>query len=114
MAGVKGRSGGPRKGAGRKPKSKAPEVAQDAPEIHEAKDMLDMLQKIALGRINATPIQLRAAIAAVQYTHPKKGEGGKKEAKGKAAEAAGGGKFAPASGPRLVALDGKKVAGGRG
>ncbi|WP_321866750.1 hypothetical protein [Paraburkholderia tropica] len=42
--------------------------------------MLQLLQDIALGRVDATLIQVRAAVAAVQYTHVKKGEGGKKDA----------------------------------
>ena len=55
----------------------------------EADNMLDMLQKVALGHVEATALQVRAAIAAVQYTHAKKGEGGKKDAKQEAAEKAG-------------------------
>lgn len=105
MAGVKGRSGGPRKnaggarpGAGRKPKQKAP----PAP-IADC-DMLQLLQDIALGKVEASQVQVRAAIAAVQYTHPKVGEGGKKQQRaadaGKVAE--GGGRFAPRTPPRLV------------
>ena len=106
MAGVKGRSGGPRKnaggarpGAGRKPK---------APTKVEARDMLELLQDIALGKVEASPTQVRAAIAAVQYTHPKVGEGGKKERRQKEAERVGQ-RFAPAAPPRLVAVGGKKV-----
>jgi hypothetical protein len=41
--------------------------------------MLQLLQDIALGRVPATALQVRAAIAAVQYTHTKKADGGKKE-----------------------------------
>lgn len=104
MAGVKGRSGGARPnsggarpGAGRKPKAK-PEVV----EIPE-RDMLSLLQDIALGRVEASTTQVRAAIAAVQYTHAKKGEGGKKDDAADRAKAAAGGKFGPRQGPRLVA-----------
>lgn len=100
MAGVKGRSGGPRKnsggarlGAGRKPKPKTPTTL-----IEGGTDMLTLLQDVALGRIEASTIQVRAAIAAVQYTHTKKGDGGKKEEQaGKAAKAAS--KFAPSKAP---------------
>lgn len=107
MAGKPGRSGsgGARPGAGRKPKPKEP-----APEpvlIAGDCDMLELLQRVALGLVEATPIQVRAAIAAVQYTHVKKGEGGKKDAKDAAAKEAGQGRFAPASGPRLVVNNGK-------
>lgn len=132
MAGVKGRSGGPRKnaggarpGAGRKKKPSAPkksanealsavEVGLDAQahggklkrskartaEISE-RDMLTLLKDIALGRVPANNIQVRAAIAAVQYTHIKKGEGGKKDAKNDAAEKVAG-RFGPRQPPRLV------------
>lgn len=103
MAGVKGKSGGPRvnsggarPGAGRPPKA-APELV----EIPE-RDMLTLLQDVALGRVEASVIQVRAAIAAVQYTHAKKGEGGKKEEKENAAKTAGRGKFAPAAAPLRV------------
>lgn len=110
MAGVKGRSGGARPnaggaraGAGRKPKP-PPEIIQ-IPET----DMLSLLKDIALGRVEASPIQVRAAIAAVQYTHMKKGDGGKKEEVADAAKKVAGGKFAPTAPPKLVAAGGKKV-----
>lgn len=96
MAGVKGRSGGKRPGAGRKPKPK-PET-----QVVEAEDMLDMLQKVALGHVEATPLQVRAAIAAVQYTHVKTGDGGKKDKQKEAADGAVSGKFAPAAPPKLA------------
>lgn len=135
MAGVKGKSGGARPnsggarpGAGRKKKVE-PEsanssavsvefeaqphggalkreraVAVPAPEM----DMLALLTKIALGQLDASPIQVRAAIAAVQYTHVKKAEGGKKDGKQKAAEEAAG-KFNRQAPPKLVAANGKQV-----
>lgn len=112
MAGVKGRSGGARPGAGRKPKPKPPAVVPVEPQIAArmtvaekrekadekpaatTTDMLQFLQDVALGRIEAKPMQVRAAIAAVQYTHAKKGEGGKKEAAAsKAKEVAAGSRF---------------------
>lgn len=104
MAGVKGKSGGPRKnaggarpGAGRKPKEKAP------PPLIEGDDTLKLLQDIAFGRVpDATNIQVRAAIAAVQYTHTKKGEGGKRDEVAEAAKKAAAGKYGARSGPRLV------------
>lgn len=115
MAGVKGKSGGPRKnaggarpGAGRKPKNteltSAGGVQEDIePQAHggalkrsrsepipaDDMDMLRYLQDVALGVIESTPLQVRAAIAAVQYTHAKKGEGGKKDEQAQAAKAAG-------------------------
>lgn len=103
MAGVKGRSGGARPnsggarpGAGRKPKPKAPPVVAPADV-----DMLEFLQGVALGRIEATPIQVRAAVAAVQYTHTKTGDGGKKDGQAEAAKKAAS-KFAAAAPPKLV------------
>lgn len=103
MAGVKGRSGGARPGAGRKPKPRTPPV-----EISE-RDMLTLLQDVALGRVEATALQVRAAIAAVQYTHTKKGDGGKKDEAAEKSKKAAGGKFAPAAPPKLVAAGGKAV-----
>lgn len=100
MAGVKGKSGGARPGAGRKPKPKPEPVPLGG------LDMLEMLQQVALGYVDATPLQVRAAIAAVQYTHAKKGEGGKKEEKQDAAN-----KVASKFGARPAPL---KVVGGRG
>lgn len=92
--------GGKRAGAGRKPKPKEP------PPIHGDRDMLTLLQDVALGRVQATALQVRAAIAAVQYTHTKKHDGGKKdEAAGKANEAAKG-RFAAAAPPRLMSRNG--------
>lgn len=107
MAGVKGRSGGARPGAGRPRKTPAVEQ-QKAPTPVEATDMLDMLKKVALGQVEATALQVRAAIAAVQYTHIKAGDGGKKEAQQEAAEKVAS-RFAPAPPPRLVASGGKKL-----
>lgn len=71
MAGTKGRSGGARPGAGRPRKPPQP------PFKIEPCDMLTLLQNVALGVVEATPIQVRAAIAAVQYTHVKNADGGK-------------------------------------
>lgn len=116
MAGVKGKSGGARpgtggarpnsggvrSGAGRKKKSAPNAAAVAAPITEEPKDMLALLQDVALGRIEATQIQVRAAIAAVQYTHVKKGDGGKKDELADKAKRAGSGKFAPATAPKLV------------
>lgn len=102
MAGKPGKSGGARPGAGRKPKPKP-----ETPRLPDT-DMLTMLQDVALGRIEATALQVRAAIAAVQYTHAKK-EGGKKDEAAEKAKAAGAGKFGQAAAPRLAASGGKKV-----
>lgn len=107
MAGVKGMkgSGGSRPGAGRKPKEKT--VAEQPP-MHGDTDMLSLLQDVALGRVDATPLQVRAAIAAVQYTHTKKSDGGKKEEAQERAEQAAS-KFRRSAPPKLVASGGQKV-----
>jgi phage terminase small subunit len=112
MAGVKGRSGGPRKnaggkreGAGRKPAPKVPPV----PVVTDNRDTLQLLKDIAFGLIDANATQVRAAIAAVQYEHAKKGDGGKKDERQDAAKAAAN-RFAPAPAPpRLAAVGGKPV-----
>lgn len=53
--------GGKRTGAGRKP---VPSVS-----VEGAPDMLALLQDIALGKVDASPNQVKAAIAAIRYTH---------------------------------------------
>lgn len=60
--------------------------------------MLKLLQDVALGLIDVTPTQLRAAIAAVQYTHTKRGDGGIKDERADKAKKAAG-KFAAALPP---------------
>ena len=112
MAGQPGRSGGPRKnaggarpGAGRPKKEKQP---TPPPPVLPDTDMLTMLQNVALGKVEATALQVRAAIAAVQYTHTKKGDGGKKEEAQERAEQAAS-KFRRSAPPKLVAAGGQKV-----
>lgn len=107
MAGVKGRSGGARPNAGRKKDpQKAAEAAKPPVTCPDGVDMLEFLQQVARGLIDAKPTQVRAAIAAVQYTHVKKGDTGKKEERQKAAEGAAS-KFAPAPPPLAVIRGGK-------
>jgi len=103
MAGIKGKSGGPRKNAGGarpgagRPKKKEKKSANEISE----RDMLQLLQDIALGRVEATHIQVRAAIAAVQYTHAKKAEGSKKEEEKRRAAAVAS-KYSRSPPPKLV------------
>lgn len=124
MAGVKGKSGGPRKnsggarpGAGRKPKEKPVEkssntrakpavVVPPEPPTNES-DTLKLLQDIAFGRIAASTLQVRAAIAAVQYTHTKRGDGGKKEDVADKAKKAAGGRFGPRKPPLALVNSGR-------
>ncbi|WP_201451440.1 hypothetical protein [Hydrogenophaga sp. BPS33] len=63
--------------------------------------MLSLLQNVALGVVNASPTQVRAAIAAVQYTHVKKADGGKKADRQAKAERSSG-RFKASTPPRLV------------
>ena len=110
MAGVKGKSGGARKGtggaragAGRK-KSAITVESTKGPILLSGCDMLTLLQDIALGRVDASPNQVRAAIAAVQYTYLKKGEGGKKDEQVDAAKQVMKGRFAPGKPPTLATV----------
>lgn len=65
-------------------------------------DMLQLLQDIALGKVPASATQVRAAVAAVQYTHHKLGEGGKKDAAKKQAQQMADEGFAPRRPPPLA------------
>lgn len=113
MAGIKGMKGGggSRPGAGRKKKQAAHDDCKiGAPVVVEGDvDMLQLLQDVALGRTEATALQVRAAIAAVQYTHTKRSDGGKKEEREEMAKKAAGGKFSASAPPKLVAAGGKKL-----
>lgn len=122
-------AGGARVGAGRKPKSSAKsangEISKSAnggtssvtiemetqphggalkrskaePAAISDRDMLQLLKDIALGRVDASNTQVRAAIAAVQYTHAKKAEGSKREEDEEKAQDAAGGEFGLRRGP---------------
>lgn len=126
--GARPNSGGARQGAGRKKKASiksANESAKESanglaisvelepqphggalkreravPVVAPETDMLSLLTMIALGQLEASPVQVRAAIAAVQYTHVKKGDVGKKESNSIAArEASATGKYRSSAPP---------------
>jgi phage terminase small subunit len=97
MAGVKGRSGGARPGAGR-PKKPVEKLAI------ETDDPLKFLIGVMQDGDQDPKLRVRAAIAAAQYTHAKKGEGGKKDERADAAKKAGAGKFAPTAPPKLTVV----------
>jgi phage terminase small subunit len=137
MAGVKGKSGGPRKnaggarpGAGRKPKAKAGQSANSAgpratveleaqphggalkrshaPEVDPAEALMDGTKREPLDFLElvlntpGAPLKdrIRAAIAAAQYRHTKRGDGGKKdETADKAKKAASSNRFRAAAAP---------------
>lgn len=98
MTAPKGTHGGARAGAGRKLKPIAVVLPPTDP-VPQGQDMLRFLQDVALGRIEANATQVRAAVAAVQYTHAKRGEGGKKDEQADRAKKAASGKFAAAAPP---------------
>jgi len=103
MAGVKGRSGGARPGAGRKkaePVAVAPEVAKVVD--GEPLDPRPTLELIALGHMEVSPLQMKALLALLPYTNTKMGEGGKKDAKADLAKKVGAGKFGAAPAPLRV------------
>lgn len=74
--------GGKRPGAGRpKGTTKKPQQVPD-----DGITMLELLRKIALGEVDASPNQLKAAIAAAGYETAKPSEIGKKQAAQEEAE----------------------------
>lgn len=87
MAGVKGRSGGARAGAGRKPKQ---------PAVNGHGDPLDFLQAVWTGEVEATVAQVRAATAALPFKHRKLGEG---KGAGTQPDAPPSGRYKTRSGP---------------
>ena len=95
MAGKPGRSGGARPGAGRKP---APPVIKEVP---EKDDPLAFLLGVMKDDAVDLKERVRCAIAAAQYVHTKRHDGGKKDEVAEKAEKAGS-KFKPAAPPRLV------------
>ena len=100
MAGVKGRSGGARPGAGRKRVPSvviAPEVAKAV--AGEPLDPRPTLELVALGHMEVSPQQFKALTALLPYVHTKKGDGGKKDETADRAKQAAGGKFRAAPAP---------------
>jgi len=104
MAGVKGRSGGARPGAGRprkEPAVLALSTIYDEPDKFLKAVMNDPGTEAKL-RVDAAKALLSAQVRRAE-------NGGKKEAKAAAAKAAGGGKFASSEPPKLAAAGGKRV-----
>lgn len=97
--------GGFRPGAGRpKEGGKAPAKKRPVAESAAASDdPVAFLVRLMNDVSEDVRVRADAAKALLPYKHAKKGEGGKKDARDDAAKkVAGGGKFAPAQGPRLV------------
>lgn len=103
MAGVKGRSGGARPGAGRKPKE-PPILALAATYDDPAK----FLRAVMNDSGSEAKLRVDAAKALMPFVHQKLGEGGKKEQKQAEANKVAS-RFATAAPPKLVAAGGKKV-----
>ncbi len=122
MAGVKGRSGGARPnsggrrpGAGRKPKlspmdlvTQAAQAAGPAP-LPKTDEPLTFLLAVQNNEAVDVKTRVRAAIAAAQYLHTKRHDGGKKEEAAGRAKKAAAGKFGAAPPPKLAAVNGKPV-----
>lgn len=121
MAGVKGRSGGPRAnsggaransggarpGAGRKPAPKTHDLATPQPsapaEPVVIEDPLEWLRAAMKNPLLDDKLRIDAAKALLPFVHTKKGEGGKKDEVLDAAKKAGKGRFAAAPAPlRMV------------
>lgn len=110
MAGVKGRSGGyrenatggARKGAGRKPKTAPITPEQDETAdigAQQRKDALQFLEDVVNDPKAPLQQRVRAAIAAAQYRHTKKHDGGKRDDATERAKKAAAGKYAPSRTP---------------
>ena len=98
MAGTKGKSGGARRNSGgARPGAGRP---RKPPAHSTTRDPLEFLLDVMQSRVDANANQVRAAIAAIQYMHRKKGDGKKEEAADAARKAASG-KFAPSAPPKL-------------
>ena len=89
--------GGARPGAGRKPKEVKPITVMCA-----EKDPKEFLIAIMMDQEADPKARIDAAKSLMPYTHVKLGEGGKKDEKARAAQAAGAGKFAAAPPPKLA------------
>ena len=93
MAGQPGRSGGKRPGAGRKP-APPPDLS-----VGQTDDALQFLLAVMNDPEAPLAHRVRSAVAAVQYQHTKRGDGGKKDEAADKAKKAAGGKFGPAKPP---------------
>lgn len=68
------------------------------------RDPLEFLEAVMNDPRASLKERIRAGIAAAQYRHAKKGEGGKRDARLDAADVAAGGRFAAAEPPRQLKL----------
>lgn len=93
MAGVKGRSGGARPGAGRKP---APKLPLQVPPVPTP---LEFLLSVMNDGGADPALRVKAATTAAQYVHIRKQDGGKKDDLAEKAKQAASGRFAAAAPP---------------
>lgn len=100
MAGVKGRSGGARAGAGRKPNPE--NVGSEYAPSTEGMTPLDALETFMNDPALPAALRLKAMGLAAPFRHKKMGEG-KSDAKPGAAAGTGSGKYAARTAPRGVA-----------
>jgi phage terminase small subunit len=122
MSGVKGKSGGPRKnsggarpGAGRKPKAKPGESANapgkggeaDPAPLPVTDEPLAFLLAVQNHPTVDIKTRVRAAIAAAQYKHTKRGDGGKKDDQADKAKKAAQGRFGPRKPPLALVNGGR-------
>lgn len=98
MAGVKGKSGGARPGAGRK--KNAENKGEEFGPSTAGLTPVEVLELFMHDPSVPLALRLKAAQAAAPFRHKKLGEGGKKEAKEEAAKNAGQGRYAARTGPR--------------
>jgi phage terminase small subunit len=99
MAGVKGKSGGARPGAGRKPR--VPIIVA----LSGGSDSLTFLKAVMQNTSIDLALRIVAAKALLPFTHRRVTSAGKKAAQAEAAKTVGTGRFASSAPPRLVVDD---------
>ena len=103
MTGTKGRSGGPRKGAGgARPGAGRPPGKSVKLNTPATNDPLIFLQGVMNDASLDARLRTDAAKALLPFVHAKKGELGKKADAAIAAKKVAAGRFAPAAPPKLV------------
>ena len=96
MSGKPGKSGGARQGSGPKPR---PPALLDVPSTEKP---LDFLLAVMNDASVDAKLRVRAAVAAAQYVHVKRHDGGQKDERDRAASRAAQGKYSASEPPKLV------------
>lgn len=109
MAGVKGKSGGPRANAGgARPGAGRPRKEVPPVDVQATGDPMAFLEAL-MDDVGADPrMRLEAAKALMPFKFQKLGEGGKKEKAHDDAKKVAG-RFSPSAPPKLIAAGGRKV-----